>query len=102
MPEDPHAMSDQPQEMSDLEPKLRSIASARPVRTGTDGNTSGDPGITLGSADCRALLHEIEKLRSLVRRLYEPGGPEPAAARASIGEDCPDVLARALEREAPR
>ena len=95
-------MSDQPQRMSDLEPKLRMIAGARPMRTDTDGNTSADPSITLVSADCRALLHGIEQLRALVRRLYEPGRLGPGAARAGIGEDCPDVLARALGREAPR
>jgi hypothetical protein len=94
-------MSDQPHRMSDLEPKLRRIAGARPARTDTDGNTSADPSIAIGPADFRALLREIEKLRALVRRLYGPGGLEPGSAGAGIGEDCPDVLARALEPEAP-
>ena len=95
-------MSDQKRQMRDLEPKLRKIAGARPMRTDTDGNTSADPGITLGSADCRVLLHEIETLRALVRRLYGPGSLEPGAAKEGAGEDSPDVLARALGREAPR
>jgi hypothetical protein len=95
-------MSDQPQRMSDLEPKLRKIAVAQPSRTDTDGNTSADPSITLGSAGCRVLLHEIEQLRALVRWLYKPGCLERGAARPSTGKDCPDVLARALEREDPR
>ncbi len=95
-------MSDQMQRMSDLEPKLRKVAGAQPVRTDTDGNTSADPSITLAPADCRALVHEIERLRALVRRLYRPDFPDPGAARESIGSDCPDVLARALERETPR
>jgi hypothetical protein len=95
-------MSDQPRRMSDLEPKLRRIAGARPERTDTDSNTPADPSITLGSADCRALLHEIEQLRALVRRLHGLGGLEPGAARASIGENCLDVLARIWEREVPR
>ena len=95
-------MPDQMQQMRDLEPKLRRVAGAQPVRTDTDGNTAADPSVTLGPAGCRVLLHEIEELRALVRRLYEPGGLEPGAARESIGKACPDVLARALGREAPR
>ena len=55
-------MSDRRQQVNDLEPKLRRIAGAQPMRTDTDGNTSADPSITLVSADCRALLHEIEQL----------------------------------------
>ncbi len=95
-------MSDQPQRVSDLEPKLRRIAGARPMRTDTDGNMSADPRIALDPADCRALLREIGQLRALVRRLYGPGCLEPGAGRESIGKECPDVLARALERETPR
>ncbi len=95
-------MSGQKRQMSDLEPKLRRIAGARPMRTDTDGNTSAEPGIMLAPADCGVLLHEIEELRALVRRLYRPESPDPGAARESIGSDCPDVLARALERETPR
>ncbi len=95
-------MSDQPQRINDLEPKLRKIALARTMRTDTDGNTSADPGIMLGAADCRVLLQEIEGLRALVRRPYKPGSPEPGAARESIGSGCRDVLTRALERETPR
>ena len=95
-------MSDQKRQMRDLEPKLRKIAGARPMRTDTDGNTSAEPGIMLAPAECRVLLHEIEGLRALVRRLYRPDFPAPGAARESIGSDCPDVLARALEQETPR
>ena len=46
----PDAMSDQPQRISDLEPKPRKIALARTMRTDTDGNTSADPGIMLAPA----------------------------------------------------
>jgi hypothetical protein len=92
-------MPDQMQQMSDLEPKLRKIAGARCMRTDTDGNTSADPGIMLTPADCRVLLREIEGLRALVRQLHGAESPDTGAARESIGSDCPDVLARALERE---
>ena len=92
-------MSSQTQRMSGLEPKLRKIAAAQATRTDTDGNTSAERQLTLASADCRVLLHEIGKLRALVRRLYEPACVELGAARESIGNNCSDVLARALARD---
>ena len=88
-------MSDQPQEMSDLEPKLRSVASARPVRTDTDGNTSGNPGITLGSADCRALLHEIEKLLALTVH-SRSGGDSRAFGGREVAEGCANGVAQGV------
>jgi hypothetical protein len=45
------------------------------------------------------LLHEVGKLRALVRRPYEPACVELGAARESIGNNCSDVLARALARD---
>ncbi len=92
-------MSNQTQRMSDLEPKLRKSAAAQATRTDTDGNTSAEARLTLASADCCVLLHEVGKLRALVRRLYEPACVELGAARESIGENCADVLARALARD---
>ena len=92
-------MSNQTQRMSDLELKLRKVAAAQATRTDTDGNTSAERQLTLASADCRVLLHEIGKLRALVRQLYEPACVELGAARESIGKDCADVLARALARD---
>ena len=92
-------MSNQTRQMGDLELKLRKTAAARPTRTDTDGNTPAEGQLTLAAADCRVLLHEVEKLRALVRQLYEPACVELGAARESIGKNCADVLARALARD---
>ena len=91
-------MSNQTRQMGDLELKLRKTAAARPTRTDTDGNTPAEGQLTLAAADCRVLLHEVEKLRALVRQLYKPACAELGAAREGVGDHCSDVLARALAR----